>query len=110
MNLDGRRVHLDGLKPDVNDLFFPQTLKDLIQNSVLGPTVHAGMDGVPRAKTFGQATPLAALFGDIKQRVEKLLTRRSHVAALPRQFRLFTRKLRLGDFHQLTISRKLDEC
>ena len=72
MHLDDGRVHLDGLNLDADDLFFLQPLKDLVQNSVLGPTVHAGIDGVPRAKTLGQATPLAALFGNIKKRVEKL--------------------------------------
>jgi len=108
MHLDDGRVHLDGLNLDAHDLLFLQALKDLVQNSVLGPAVHAGIDGVPRAKTLGQATPLAALLGYIKQRVEKLQIRHSHVATLPRQLRLDALKLRLGDLHPLTISWKLD--
>jgi hypothetical protein len=108
MHLHDGRVHLDGLNLDADDLFFLQALKDLVQNPVLGPTVHAGIDGVPRAKALGQATPLAALFGNIKQRVEKLQIRHSHVAALPRQLRLYALKLRLGGLHLLTISWKLD--
>jgi len=104
MHLDDGRVHLDGLNLDADDLFFLQALKDLVQNSVLGPTVHAGIDSVPRAKTLGQTTPLAALFGNIKQRVEKLQIRHPYVTALTRQLRLYALKLRLGDLHLLTIS------
>ena len=106
MHLDDGRVHLDGLNLDADDLFFLQPLKDLVQNPVLGPAVHAGIDGVPRAKALRQTTPLAALFGNIKQRVEKLQIRHSHLAALPRKIRLNALKLRLGDLHLLTISLK----
>ena len=53
MHLHDGRVHLDGLNPDAHDLFFLQALKDLVQNAILGPAVHAGIDGVPGAKTLG---------------------------------------------------------
>ena len=52
MDLDDGRVHLDSLNLDADDLFFLQALENLVQNAVLGPTVHARVDGVPRAETL----------------------------------------------------------
>src|SRR3990170_7485021 len=72
MHLDGGRVQFDGLALEAHDLLPLQLFKDAIQHAVLGPAVHASVDGVPVAKTFRQAAPLAPLPGHVQQRVEHL--------------------------------------
>jgi hypothetical protein len=68
MHLDDGGVHLDSFDLDTHDLFPLQALEDMVQNTVLGPAIHAGIDGVPRAEFFRQSAPLAALFGYIEHR------------------------------------------
>ena len=104
MYLHDGRVHLDGLNLDVDDLFFLQTLEYLVQNAVLRPTVHARINGVPRAESLGQSAPLASLFSNVEQSIEKLQVRYLHVAPLTRQLRLDPLILGLGDLHFPTLS------
>jgi hypothetical protein len=104
MDLDDGRVHFDSLNLDADDLFFLQALENLVQNAVLGPTVHARVNGVPRAETLWQTTPLASLLSNIEQCVQKLQVGYPYVATLKRQLRFDPRKLRLSDLHLLKIS------
>ena len=85
MHLHDGRVHFDCFDLDAHDLFTLQTFEDQIQDTVLGPAIHAGINGMPRAKTLGQSTPLAALLGNVEQRVKKLQVGHPHIAALARQ-------------------------
>ena len=62
-----------------------QILKDPVQDSVLGPAVQPGVDGVPVAELGRQASPLAAVFSYIQDCVEHLQIGKADVAALYRQ-------------------------
>src|SRR5436853_6980598 len=52
---------------------------------MFGPTVHACVDGMPAAKTFGESAPLTAMLSDIQHGVEHLQIRQPHVSTLHRQ-------------------------
>ena len=82
MDFDAGAVHRHGLKPDAYDLLSLQLLKDPVQDPVLRPTVHSGVDGVPVSKPGRQPAPLASLFGDIQDGVEHLAVRNPDVPAL----------------------------
>ena len=69
MDFDGGRIQTHGLDGDAHDLLALQLLADVIQHAVLGPAIHAGVDGMPLSEAFGQSAPLAAVLGDIEQRV-----------------------------------------
>ena len=99
---DGR-VHLDGFNLHANDLLFLQALKSLVQDTALRPSIHACVDGAPRAETLGRSTPFAALFSNTEQRVEKLQISHTYIATLPWQLRLNALELRLRDPHILTL-------
>src|SRR5208283_971777 len=103
MHLDDGRVQLDGLNLDAHDLLALQLLKHAIQHAILGPAVHAGVDGVPVPEPLRQPTPLAALLGDIQNRVQYHEVRHLHVATLTRQTGLNATVLRFRDLHLLTI-------
>ncbi len=105
MHLDDGGIQFDGFDLDAHDLLALQLFKDLIQNAVLGPAIHAGINGVPRAETLGQSAPLAALFRHLQQGVEKLQVGDFDIAALPRQAGLDAMELRFADLHLFTISR-----
>ena len=72
MHLDDGGIHFDGFDRDAHDLLALQLLEDLIEHAVLGPAIHAGINGVPRAETIGQTAPFASLLGHEEQGVEKL--------------------------------------
>src|SRR5271155_3764177 len=76
-------VQFDRRDLDAHDLLALQLLKDAIQNAVLGPAIHAGVNGVPVAETLGESSPFAALLGDIEDRVQHREVGQAHVAALP---------------------------
>ena len=99
MHFDDGRVHLHGLDLEAHDLLPLQALEDAIQHAVLGPAVHARVDGVPVAKAFRQSAPLAAMLGHVQQRVEHLQVGETNIAPLPRQAGFDTKVLGLGDFH-----------
>ena len=107
MHLDGGRVQLDGLDLDAHDLLALQPLKDAIQHAVLGPAVHARVDGVPVAKPLGQSAPLAPMLGHVQQRVEHLPVGKADVASLARKAGFDTKVLRRGEFHEPKHTTKL---
>ena len=98
MHLDGGRVQCYGLDLDAYDLLPLQPFKDALQHAVLGPAVHARVEGVPVAKTLGQSAPLAPLLGHLQQRVEHLQVGKSAMASLARKARFDTKILCLGVF------------
>src|SRR5271157_2908848 len=101
MHLDGGRIQAHGLDADAHDLLALQLLEDLIQHAVLGPAVHAGVDGMPISKAFGHSAPLAALLGDIEQGIQQLQVGQLDVAALPGEAGGNTLILGFGDLHAL---------
>ncbi len=58
-----------------------------IQDTVLRPPVHPGVDDVPRAEPFRQATSLAAVFGHIANGIEYLPIREIDVSQRLRAMR-----------------------
>jgi hypothetical protein len=106
VHLHDGRVHLDRLNLDAHDLFPLQQFEDGIKDAALGPPIHAGIDGMPGAETFGQSAPFAALLGHIKHRVEKLQIGYSYVAALAWQRGINAAILLFGYLHSLTIAEK----
>ncbi len=100
MHLDDGRVQFYGLDLEAHDLLPLQLFKDAIQYAVLGPAIHASVEGVPVAKTLRQSAPLAPLLGYIQQRVEHLQVGKTDIASLAWKARLDTKILRLGDFHE----------
>jgi len=100
MHLDEGRVQFDGLDLEAHDLLPLQLFKDAIQYAVLGPAIHAGVEGVPVAKTLRQPAPLAPLLGYIQQRVEHLQVGKTDIASLAWKAWFDTKILRLGDFHE----------
>src|SRR5271165_619238 len=99
MHPDGGRIQAHGLDADAHDLLALQLLEDLIQHAALGPAVHAGVDGMPISKAFGQSAPLAAMLGHIEQDIQQLQVVQPHVAALAGKTAGNTLVLRLGDLH-----------
>jgi hypothetical protein len=53
MHFHNGGVHFDGFDLDAHELLALQLLEDLIQYAILGPAIHAGIDGVPGAETLG---------------------------------------------------------
>src|SRR5271163_5355681 len=100
MHLDDGGVQFDRRDLDAHDLLALQLLKDAIQNAVLGPAIHAGVNGVPVAETLGESSPFAALLGDIEDRVQHREVGQAHVAALPGKTGLDAVVLRLGNLHE----------
>src|SRR5208283_5594969 len=100
MYFDGGGVQFDGGDRDVHDLLALQLLKDAIQDAVLGPAVHARVNGVPVPETLGKPTPFAALFGHIQNRIQHREVGQAHVAALPRKTALDATVLGLGNLHE----------
>lgn len=93
MHLDAGGVQRHSFELDLHDLRALQLLKGTVEHAQLGPAVHARVDGVPVAETLGQATPLAAVLGDVQDGVEHLQIAQADIAALPRQA--------LGDLFEL---------
>lgn len=52
-----------------DDLRLLQPLEQTVEHAALAPPIHSRVDGVPIAKTLGQASPLATLFGYIQDGV-----------------------------------------
>src|SRR3974377_2204408 len=104
MHFDGGRIQAHSLDADAHDLLALQLLEDLIQHAVLGPAVHAGIDGMPISEAFGQAAPLAAVLGDIEQGVQQLQVVQRYVAPLAGKTGGNTLVLRFGDLHARSIT------
>src|ERR1019366_3316549 len=107
MHLDDGGVHFDGLDLDAHDLLALQLFKDAIQYAVLGPAVHAGVNGVPVAEPLGKPPPLAPLLGHIQNRVQHREVRQAHVAALTRKAGLDASVLHLCNLHQKENTTKI---
>jgi hypothetical protein len=99
MDFDGGGIQAHGLDANAHDLLALQLFEDLIEYAVLGPAVHAGVDGMPISEAFRQSAPLAAVLGDIEQRVQQLQVMQLHIAALPRKTGGNTLVLHFGDLH-----------
>src|SRR4030095_12016381 len=97
MNLDDGAVERDRLDPDSHDLRLLQALEYPVEHAALGPAVHARVDGVPVAEPLGQATPLAAILGDVQDGVQDSQMGQTDVASLHRQALLDLRKLGFGN-------------
>src|SRR5436309_7212785 len=69
-----------------------------------GPTVHACVDGMPAAKTFGESAPLTAMLSDIQHGVEHLQIRQPHVSTLHRQAIFDVRVLLFSQLHLIKHS------
>ena len=108
MHLDGGRIQAHDLDADAHDLLALQLLEDLIQHPVLGPAIHASVDGMPISKAFGQSAPLAAMLGHIEQGVQQLPVVELYIAALPGKTGGNTLVLRFGDLHTSQSITKLE--
>ena len=84
MDFHDGTVQRHGFELHMEDLSLLQLGKDAIQHAALRPPVHARIDGVPVAEPLGEATPLAALLGDIQDRVQDLQIVERDIAALGR--------------------------
>jgi len=99
MNLDAGAVNAHRLDADAHHLRALQLLEHAIQDASFGPAVHARVDRVPVAESLGQASPLAAVLGDVKDRIDHLQVGHAHVAALRGQAMFDLGKLLERDFH-----------
>ena len=99
MDLHDRAVDRNRLDSDAHDLFLLHLGEYPIQHAVLRPTVHAGVDRMPIAESFGQAAPFAALLRDVQDGVQDLQIAQRDVASLARQTICYAFLLRLVDFH-----------
>ena len=80
-----------------------QLLEDSIQNTVLGPTVHARVNGVPITESSRKTAPFAALLSYIQDRVKYLKVGKTDVAALYRQAILNALVLLRRNLHYLQL-------
>ena len=104
MDLDDRAVQRHDLELHAEDLRLLQLGKDAIQHAALRPPIHARIDRVPVPELLGEATPFAALLGDVQDRVQDLQIVERHVAALGREAALDVPILSLGEFHVRSIA------
>ena len=104
MDLDDGAIHRHGLELDTHNLLALQVFEHLVQHTVLRPAVHAGVNGVPIAKSWRQSSPFAAVFGDIQDGIEHLPVRNAYIAALDREMWRDAFVLRMGEFHPKRIT------
>ena len=99
MNLHRSGIQRERLDPDAHQLLGLQWLKNAVQHTVLGPTVHAHVNRVPGAEPLRQPAPLATLFGHIQNCVQNLEVTQTDVATLHWQAILDPRILRFGELN-----------
>jgi len=99
MHFDDSAVQGNRLDLDAHDLSMLQLLEYAIEHPVLGPAIHARVDGVPVAESQGQPAPLATVLCHVQDRIEYAQIRMADVAALLGQAVLDLAVLRFGDFH-----------
>jgi hypothetical protein len=104
MYFHGGTVQGNGFDFDTDDLIVLQLREDPIEHAALRPPIHSRIDGVPVAEPLGQATPFAALLGDLQDGVQHLQVGQAYIAALYRQTTFDQAVLRFGDFHVRSIS------
>ena len=85
MDLDDGAVQRYRFQFDAHDLFPLEVFKHPVEHPILRPAVHPCVNGMPVAEAGRQPSPLAALLGDIQDRVEHLQVRQFDVASLNRQ-------------------------
>ena len=99
MYFDDGAVQANRLDLDAHDLSMLQRLEHAIEHPVLGPAIHARVDGVPIAESHGQPAPLATVLGHVQNRIDYAQIRMADVAALLGQAVLDLAVLLFGDFH-----------
>ena len=104
MHLDRSAVQRYGIDFDPNELSMLQPFEYTIQHAGFRPAAPACVDGMPAAKALGQATPFAALLGNVQDGVQDLKVRETNIASLTRQTVLDQTILRFGDLHAVSIS------
>ena len=104
MHLDAGAVQRHRLDADAHNLVLLQLLEDPVEDTCLGPAVHAGVDGAPIAEAGWQPAPLAAVLAHIKDRVEHVQIRETDIAALGRQVVLDLSKLGWRDLHAPNVA------
>src|SRR5688500_9169757 len=98
-----RAVQGHSLNPDADDLSTLQLLEQSVQNTDLGPAVHARIDRVPVAKPLWQTAPFAAMLRNVQDVIENLKIRKTDVPTLSRQTAFDLLVLVFGDFHHQNI-------
>jgi len=85
MNLDRGRVEREGLNLDAHDLLSLQPFEDAVQNTILGPAIHARINTVPFAEAWRKTAPFTALLGHKQNCVQHFKVLKCHIPALNRQ-------------------------
>ena len=99
MHFDDGAVQANRLDLDAHDLNMLQLREHAIEHAILGPAIHARVDGVPIAESLGQPAPLATVLGHVQDRIDYAQIRMADVAALLGQAVLDLAVLLFGDFH-----------
>jgi hypothetical protein len=110
MHLDAGAVQRHGFELDLHDQRSLQLLEGPIQDTRLGPAVHARVDGVPVAEAPGQTTPLAAVLRHVKDGIEHLQVAQADIASLHWQAIRNLFELRFSDFHAITFAVRGAHC
>ena len=106
MHFDDGTVQPNRLDLDAHDLSMLQLLEYAIEHSVLGPAIHARVDGVPIAESLGQPAPLATVLRHVQNRIDYAQIRMADIAALLGQAVLDLAVLRFGDLHMRSMPYK----
>jgi hypothetical protein len=72
VNWDHCTIQRDGLDANLDNFLVLQLGEDSLKHPVFGPTVHAGIDGMPIPKVLGQPTPLTAMLCNVQNGIEYL--------------------------------------
>src|SRR5512133_2118496 len=104
MYLDYCAVQAHRFDFNTHDLSMLQLFKQAIEHAILGPAVHARVDGMPIAEALGQPAPFTAMLGHVQDRIEHAQIRVIDVTALLRQAVFDLRVLLLGNFHAFRSS------
>ena len=104
MHLDAGAIQRHHVDLEMDQVFTLQLGKHFLQNARFAPTAHAGVDGVPFAKTLGKTTLFAAMFCDIQDSVDYLKVGHADVASLFWQAMFNAGKLFRSKFHPDTIA------
>jgi hypothetical protein len=85
MHLDDGRIERESFDLDAHNLLQLQLLEHPIQNTALGPAIHAHIDAMPVTEVLGKPAPLATMLGNIQKRVQHGQVRQAYIAPLNRQ-------------------------
>jgi len=66
-------------------LLMLKALKYAVKNTVLAPTVHTCVNGMPTAKILRQTTPLAPMLRNIQDRIQHLEVVKTDISPLARK-------------------------